>query len=54
MKLVRGDLGAPGSIHFPDRIDYVIHAAAVASEQARRELAVRDVPDHGEPGASAG
>ena len=43
VKLVRGDLGAPGSIQLPDRIDYVIHAASVASEQTRREQALRNI-----------
>ena len=43
VKLVRGDLGAPESIQLPSRIDYVIHAAAVASEQTRRESAMRNI-----------
>lgn len=45
VRLVRGDLTAPGSIRLPDRIDYVIHAASVASEQAHQDVAVRNIRD---------
>jgi nucleoside-diphosphate-sugar epimerase len=45
VRLVRGDLAAPQSIRLPDRIDYVIHAASVASEQASRSAAIRNIHD---------
>jgi nucleoside-diphosphate-sugar epimerase len=41
--LVRGDLRSPGSIRLPDRIDYVIHAAAVANERASRATALGNI-----------
>jgi nucleoside-diphosphate-sugar epimerase len=41
--LVRGDLRSPGSIRLPDRIDYVIHAASVAAEKARKQTALRNI-----------
>lgn len=43
VRLVRGDLTAPESIQLPDRIDFVIHAASVANEQAPRRLALRNI-----------
>ncbi len=43
VRLIRGDLTAPGSIELPDRIDYVIHAASVATEQARKGTALRNI-----------
>jgi nucleoside-diphosphate-sugar epimerase len=41
--LVRGDLAATESIRLPDRIDYVIHAASLATEQARKPTALRNI-----------
>jgi nucleoside-diphosphate-sugar epimerase len=43
VSLVRGDLTAPDAIQLPDRIDHVIHAAAVANEQASREAALGNI-----------
>jgi dihydroflavonol-4-reductase len=45
VRLVRGDLTAPESIQLPDRIDFVIHAAAVANERARMAAAIRSIHD---------
>jgi len=43
VRLVRGDLASPESIQLPDRIDYVIHAASVAAEKARKRMALRNI-----------
>ena len=41
--LVRGDLAEPRGIAFPANLDFVIHAASVANEQAIRSAAVRNI-----------
>jgi dihydroflavonol-4-reductase len=43
VRLVRGDLSSPESIQFPAAIDYVIHAASVATEQASKRTALRNI-----------
>ena len=43
VRLVRGDLASPESIQLPDRIDYVIHNASVATEQASKPTALLNI-----------
>ena len=45
LTLVYGDLSDPGSVRLPPDLDYVIHAAALASESATMQEALRAIRD---------